>query len=293
MSAQNDAAFLRMFLVILGALLAFTAIILIAANQIIGSAEEERGEDPRQRAAIAERIKPVGNVDVAVVNAAPAAPKSGADIVATACVACHGAGVLDAPKIGDKAAWEPRLQAAGGLDGLTASAIKGKGGMPPKGGAMVSDAEIHAAVENMLAESGVDLAATGSAAPAAAEPAAASADPVEAVKEMASSAMDVAASAVAAVTPEPAAPEAAPAADLAQGKTVYGAACFVCHDTGAAGAPKRGDKAAWAPRLAQGLEALTNSAIKGKNAMPPKGGRMDLSDADIAASVAYLVSEVQ
>lgn len=295
MSAQNDAAFLRMFLVILGALLAFTAIILIAANQIIGSVEEERGEDPRQRAAIAERIKPVGKVDVAVANAAPAAPKSGADIVATACVACHGAGVLGAPKIGDKAAWESRLQAAGGLDGLTASAITGKGGMPPKGGAMVSDAEIRAAVENLLAESGVDLAAAGSAAPAAAaaEPTAASAGPVEAVKEMASSAMDVAAAAAAAVMPESAAPEAAPAADLAKGKEVYGAACFVCHDTGAAGAPKRGDKAAWAPRLEQGMEALTNSALKGKNAMPPKGGRMDLSDADIAASVAYMVSEVQ
>jgi len=293
-SAQNDAAFLRMFLVILGALLAFTAIILIAANQIIGSVEEERGEDPRQRAAIAERIKPVGNVDVAAVNAAPAAPKSGADIVASACIACHGAGVLGAPKIGDKAAWEPRLQAAGGLDGLTASAIKGKGGMPPKGGAMVSDAEIRAAVESMLAESGVDVAATGSAEPAAAaEPAATPAGPVEAVKEMANSAMDVAASAVAAVMPESAAPEAAPAADLAKGKAVYGSACFVCHDTGAAGAPKRGDQAVWAPRLAQGVEALTNSALKGKNAMPPKGGRMDLSDADIAAAVAYLVSEAQ
>lgn len=288
MSAQNDAAFLRMFLVILGALLAFTAIILIAANQIIGSVEEDRGEDPRQRAAVAERIKPVGRVDVAVADAAPAAPKSGADIVASACFACHGTGVLGAPKIGDKAAWEPRLQAANGLDGLTASAIKGKGGMPPKGGAMVSDAEIRAAVENMLTQSGVDLAATGGA-----EPAPASAGPVEAVKEMASSAMDVAASAVAAVMPESATPEAAPAADLAKGKAVYGAACFVCHDTGAAGAPKRGDKAVWAPRLEQGMEALTNSALKGKNAMPPKGGRMDLSDADIAAAVAYLVSQAQ
>ena len=166
MSAQNDAAFLRMFLVILGALLAFTAIILIAANQIIGSVEEDRGEDPRQRAAVAERIKPVGRVDVAVADAAPAAPKSGADIVASACFACHGTGVLGAPKIGDKAAWEPRLQAANGLDGLTASAIKGKGGMPPKGGAMVSDAEIRAAIENMLTQSGVDLAATGGTEPA-------------------------------------------------------------------------------------------------------------------------------
>ena len=87
MSAQNDAAFLRMFLVILGALLAFTAIILIAANQIIGSVEEERGEDPRQRAAIAERIKPVGNVDVADVNAAPAAPNTSVAVVISSCKA--------------------------------------------------------------------------------------------------------------------------------------------------------------------------------------------------------------
>ena len=153
---------------------------------------------------------------------------------------------------------------------------------------MVSDAEIRAAIENMLTQSGVDLAATGGT-----EPAPASAGPVEAVKEMASSAMDVAASAVAAVMPESATPETAPAADLAKGKAVYGAACFVCHDTGAAGAPKRGDKAVWAPRLEQGMEALTNSALKGKNAMPPKGGRMDLPDADIAAAVAYLVSQAQ
>jgi cytochrome c5 len=228
-----------------------------------------------------------------VVDAAPAAPKSGADVAAAACNSCHVAGVLGAPKIGDKAAWSQRLGAEGGIDGLTASAIKGKGGMPPKGGAMVSDAEIRAAVEHMLAESGVDPAA-------GAEPAAAPVPPggpVAAAQEMAGGAMDAAKSMVAAVLPAPAAETpaepAVPVADLAQGKSVYGMACFVCHGTGAAGAPKLGDKAAWAGRIALGMETLNSNAINGKGAMPPKGGRMDLSDADIIAAVAYMVSESQ
>jgi len=279
-----------MFLLVLGALVAFTVIILIAANRITGTVEEERGEDPRVRAAVAERIKPVGSVNVAATDAAPAAPKSGAEIFAAACNACHGAGVLGAPKVGDQAAWSQRLSAQGGLDGLTASAIKGKGGMPPKGGAMVSDAEIRAAVEHMLSESGVDAAAAAEA-PATAE------TPLEAVKEMAGKAADAAASMAAAVMPAPAAePATAPAtssADLAKGKTVYATACFACHGTGAAGAPKLGDKAAWAPRIAQGMDTLVHNALNGKGAMPPKGGRMDLANDDIEAAVAYLVSEAE
>lgn len=288
MSAHNDAAFLRMFLLILGALVAFTVTILIVANRITGSVEEMRGEDPRVRAAVAERIKPVGAVNVAVADAAPAAPKGGAEIVATACKACHATGVLEAPKIGDRAAWEQRLSAAGGLDGLTASAITGKGSMPPKGGAMVSDAEIRAAVENMLAESGIDAAAGGTA------PAAAS-GLVEDVKQMADSAVEVVESAVSAVTAMVPAPaqEAPPAADLEKGKSVYDTACFVCHAAGVAGAPKLGDKAAWEPRIAQGMQALSASVLNGKGAMPPKGGRMDLADDDIRAAVAYMVGQTE
>ncbi len=298
MSAHNDSAFLRMFLAILGALIAFTVLILIAANRITGVVEAERGEDPRLRAAIAERIKPVGSVNVAsaAADAVAAAPKSGSEVVAAACNSCHVAGVLGAPKIGDAAAWSQRLEAQGGLDGLTASAIAGKGGMPPKGGAMVSDGEIRAAVEHMLAESGVDAAAPAAA---AAEPAAASpvAAVTEAAKEMAGNAVDSAKSMVAAVmpaaAPEPApvAAAAAPAADLAKGKSVYGSACFVCHATGAAGAPLLGNKGLWAPRIALGMEALVHAAINGKGAMPPKGGRMDISDADVADAVAYMVEE--
>ena len=288
-----------MFIMILGALVAFTVIILILANLIIGSVEEERGEDPRMRAMVLERIKPVGKVNVAAADAAPAAPMSGAEVVAAACNSCHVAGVLGAPKIGDKVAWSQRMAAAGGLDGLTASAIKGKGGMPPKGGSMVSDGEIRAAIEEMLSKSSVDASA--------AAPAPASATPVEAAKEMAGDAADAAKSMAAAVTPAPApapapvpAPAAAPAeqpaapaADLAKGKAVYGAACFVCHTTGAAGAPKLGDKALWAPRIAQGMETLQMNALRGKGAMPPKGGRMDIPDADVLAAVAYMLSEAE
>jgi len=71
----------------------------------------------------------------------------------------------------------------------------------------------------------------------------------------------------------------------------YRTACAACHMTGAANAPKLGDKAAWAPRIKTGMDALVKNAIKGKGAMPPKGGRMDLSDAQIKSTVAYMVGE--
>ena len=75
------------------------------------------------------------------------------------------------------------------------------------------------------------------------------------------------------------------------GETVYKAVCTACHATGLAGAPKTGDKAAWAPRIATGLEALQKSAANGKNAMPARGGAADLSDAELKAAVDYLVGQ--
>jgi cytochrome c5 len=90
--------------------------------------------------------------------------------------------------------------------------------------------------------------------------------------------------------PEPAAaaPAAAPAAD---GKAVYEANCAACHATGVAGAPKVGDRAAWAARIKAGNDALYNSAIKGKGAMPAKGGNAGLADADLKAAVDYMVGQ--
>ena len=86
------------------------------------------------------------------------------------------------------------------------------------------------------------------------------------------------------------APPANAAGDFAQGKKMYKQACFSCHDHGVAGAPKLGDTAAWAPRIANGKDALYASTINGKGAMPPKGGRIDASDEVIRETVDYMVS---
>lgn len=82
-------------------------------------------------------------------------------------------------------------------------------------------------------------------------------------------------------------------ASTADGEKTYKAVCFACHDTGVANAPKLGDKAAWAPRIATGKEALYTTALKGKGAMPPKGGRTDLSDDAVKATVDYMISKVE
>lgn len=102
-------------------------------------------------------------------------------------------------------------------------------------------------------------------------------------------------------TPSPLAPPpasvaaAAPAGDgkaaAPDGKAVYDGSCQACHAAGVAGAPKVGDKAAWAPRLGGGAAALTASAIKGKNAMPPKGGNLTLSDDAVKAAVDYMIAQ--
>lgn len=90
-----------------------------------------------------------------------------------------------------------------------------------------------------------------------------------------------------AAAPAAATPVAAAAVD---GKKTYDTICMACHATGAAGAPKLGDKAAWAPRLKAGNDALYASALKGKGAMPAKGGNPALSDAEIKASVDYMTA---
>lgn len=190
--------------------------------------------------------------------------KTGEQIVQAQCVKCHGTGEGGAPKIGDKSAWGPRVSR--GIDAVTMDAIHGHGGMPARGGlAELSDAEFKRAIVYMFSQVGSKESAApampGSgvaAAPAAAAPAGATA------------------------------PQQVAAAD---GKGIYDKACFACHASGAAGAPMTGDKTAWAPRIKSGLDALVASALKGKGAMPPKGGNMALSDADIKAAVDYMLAQ--
>ena len=93
------------------------------------------------------------------------------------------------------------------------------------------------------------------------------------------------------VAPATAAVEAVPAGR--SGEEVYNQACSVCHVAGVAGAPKFGDAAAWGGRISKGMETLVKNATAGfqgtSGYMPPKGGRMDMSDAEVAAAVAYMV----
>jgi cytochrome c5 len=77
------------------------------------------------------------------------------------------------------------------------------------------------------------------------------------------------------------------------GQKIYQASCQACHATGAANAPKLGDKEVWAPRIATGIDALLAVAIKGKGAMPPKGACASCSDADLKAAIEYMVSQSQ
>jgi cytochrome c5 len=81
---------------------------------------------------------------------------------------------------------------------------------------------------------------------------------------------------------------AAPAS-AADGAAVYDKACKMCHGAGMMGAPKTGDKAAWAPRIAQGDATLNEHAIKGFKGMPAKGGKSALSDDEVKAAVAHMV----
>ena len=227
--------------------------------------------------ATAQRIQRVGTVELRDANRPLA---SGESVYTAQCVACHGAGLAGAPKLGDTAAWAPRL--ATGYDALLTSALKGKGAMGAQGGGAYRDAEIGRAVVHMANASGGKFPEPQMPAPAAAEAAPAATPAPSAVTTAAAPAPTTAAPA----------PAAATTVAAGTGEALYKQACAVCHVAVVAGAPKLGDKAAWAPRVATGLDALTATVIKGKGAMPPKGGST-ASDADIKAAVQYMLATVQ
>ncbi|MDZ4238098.1 MAG: c-type cytochrome [Hydrogenophaga sp.] len=234
--------------------------------------------DPELATAI--RIQRVGSVELRDANR----PLQAGDAVYKAqCAACHDSGLAGAPKFGDAAAWAPRVTT--GYEALLTSALKGKGAMGAQAGGAFSDIEIGRAVVHMANAGGGKFAEP--AAPAAAD---AAAPATEAAAPAATAAVEVAAAAPIA-TPAPAAPASATVAAGA-GEALYKQACAVCHVAGVAGAPKLADKAAWAPRLALGVDGLTASVIKGKGAMPPKGGSA-ASDADIQSAVTYMLAAVK
>ena len=270
--------------------------IVLLASYVSADKKPAAGSDVLTPESVARRIAPVGSVTIKDV-ANPASWKTGEQVYAAQCSACHAAGLAGAPKFGDAAAWAPRI--AQGYDVLLTSALKGKNAMGAQGGGDYSDIEIGRAVVYMANKGGAKFpepAVPGAAPAADAAPAAEPApEPVAAAPEPAPAA---------APAPVESKPAAAPAAPVVAAAAVPAAAatnavpalytqvCSVCHGAGLAGAPKLGDKAAWAPRLAQGIDGLTASAIKGKNAMPPRGGSQ-ASDADIKGVVTYMVNAVK
>ena len=225
--------------------------------------------------AVSQRIQRIGSVEIRDANRPL---KSGEEVYKAQCVACHAAGAAGAPKFGDVAAWAPRL--ATGFEALWNSSLKGKGAMGAQGGGDFEDVEIGRAVVYMTAAAGGKFAEP--AAPAAA------ATTADAAPAAAGPSPEVLAALAAAKAP------AAPAAGVVKaaagaGEALYKQACVACHAAGVAGSPKFGDKDAWAPRIKTGLDMLTASVIKGKGAMPPKGGSA-ASDTDIRAAVEYMVA---
>jgi cytochrome c5 len=245
--------------------------------------------------AIGERIRPVGMVQVKDASDLTTL-KTGEQVFAAQCTACHTAGLVGSPKLGDAQAWAPRIKT--GYDALLHSALAGKGQMGAQGGGDYADLEIGRAVVYMANKAGAKFeepkapAAAASAPTASAEPAAPT---VAAAMPAPAPAATVAVAATAAAAVAPAAPTQVAAAKDDAGAAapaLYTQICQTCHAAGVAGAPKLGDKAAWAPRLALGVDGLTGSVIKGKNAMPPKGGST-ATDAELKVVVAYMVSTVK
>ena len=155
---MEDKQFTTQFLGVLVTLIGITIVILVIANFLYTGDTAAMNEEEQK--IVAERIKPVGEVYTGEVPAHAAAPAAATPVVATAvlsgeqvyqqvCAACHTAGVLNAPKPGDAAAWEPRL--AKGMEAIYANAINGIGAMPAKGGRVdMSDDAIKAAVDYLL-----------------------------------------------------------------------------------------------------------------------------------------------
>lgn len=279
---------------IVTAILAFVVpigIIILLVNMVVSGTKVGAGSDTLTPEAVTKRIAPVAGFELVDANA-PKVFKTGEQVFAAVCTACHTAGVAGAPKIGDNAAWAPFIKA--GYESLLNVALHGKGGMPAKGGnPTLSDYEVARAVVYMANKSGASLpepaapAEEGAKKEEAAAPAAAA--PAPAAPAPAAAAPAVAAPAAAAPAPAAAAPAPQQAAVNPAGEKLYKSVCFACHATGVANAPKFGDKAAWEPYIKTGMDAMVKVAMQGKPPMPPKGGAATATEEDIRAAVQYMV----
>jgi len=278
-------------IIVLGIILLVT----FATNKPLAGA----GSESANAQAVAARVRPVAEEGFAFKDVnAPKVLQSGQAVYNAVCVACHGTGAAGAPKSGDAGAWTARI--AQGYDTLVQHAIQGIRGMPAKGGnADLDDIEVARAVVFMANQSGAKFKEPEAPAAGTQAPAQAAAAP--------SAAGAAAAAPATAAAPAPATPAATPgtppvagaiatpavAGNNDAGKALFNTACTACHTAGIAGAPKVGDKAAWAPRIAQGTNTLYDHAIKGfqgKAGMMPAKGGSSAPDADVKAAVDYMVA---
>ena len=254
---------------------------VVSETKPAGSTETERnvlgGVNAQDRdKGISERIQKVGSVEIRDANRPL---KSGEEVFKAQCTTCHTAGVAGAPKFADAGAWSARIRT--GFESLVKSALLGKGAMPAQGGGDFDDVEVARAVAYMANAAGAKFA----------EPQR-SAVPVATAQAQVAAALPGAATLPATAPAATATPAQAAQPVAANGEALFKQACAACHLTGVANAPKFGDKAAWAPRLKQGMSQLVDSVLKGKGAMPPKGGTA-ASEPEIRAAVQYMVSAVK
>lgn len=139
-------------------------VIIMLANYVSSAPKPGAGSDVLQAEAVAARIQPVGTIELKDASN-PAAMKTGEQVYQAQCAACHTSGAAGAPKLGDAAAWGPRLKT--GFEALLTSALKGKGAMGPQGGGDHSDFEIARAVVYMANQGGAKFDEPKAPAPAA------------------------------------------------------------------------------------------------------------------------------
>jgi cytochrome c5 len=278
-SSEKSSHPVKTAVTVVGGSVALILGIALIAHFAVGaySGRSLEGDPAMSEAAVAKRLKPVGDLVIVDANA-PKVVRTGEQVYVAVCAGCHAAGIANAPKFGDKAAWSKQI--ASGFENLVKNAINGIRAMPPRGGNPdLSDVEVARAVAHMANSAGANFKAPEPAAAEAAKPAQPSAPVVTTAQ------------------PTISAPTQVEKADPNKGKSVYDANCAACHATGVAGAPKFGDKAVWAPRIAQGGDTLKTHAVKGfqgkTGVMPAKGGNASLSDADVIAAVDYMVSQAK
>jgi cytochrome c5 len=153
--SQQEKSLFTTFAAVLGFLVVLAFVFYFVAQTVVSGKGDDAGENTQAAQTADENIKPVGSVVVAgasTAGAAAAGPRAGADVFNGFCMACHGTGAAGAPKVGDKAAWAPRI--AQGMDILHTHAVAGIRAMPPRGTcAACSDDDLKAAVDYMVGES--------------------------------------------------------------------------------------------------------------------------------------------